>query len=85
LILALDAWGKFPSGIMQGNIYWVGSPYECGHHLSSFINTVVEQPFQTRTCVVGNSYPNAVGLVYGICVPRSCNATDILHYINHRM
>lgn len=82
MILAFDAWGKIPSGIMQGNIYWIGSPYECGHHLRGLNSTVVEQPFRTRTCVIGNDHFNRRELVYGICVPASCNATEIFNYIN---
>ncbi len=70
---------------MQGNIYWVGSIYECQHHLRGLNNSVLEQPFKTRACVIGNSYSNTVRPVYGICVPQSCNANDILKYINQRM
>jgi len=84
-ISALDSWGKFPSGIMQGNIYWVGSVYECEHHLRGLNNTVIEQPFPTRTCVIGNGYSNKVLPVYGICVPQSCNANDLVNYINQRI
>lgn len=80
--LALDAWGKIPSGIMQGNIFWIGSPYECEHHLRGLNNTVIEQPFRTRTCVIRNDYPSRIEPVYGMCVPQSCNATDIFNHIN---
>ena len=79
--LAFDAWGRIPSGIMQGNIYWIGSPYECGHHLRGLNNTVVEQPFRTRTCVIRNDYSDRMEPVYGMCVPQSCNTTDIFNYI----
>ncbi|CAF2747121.1 unnamed protein product [Rotaria sp. Silwood2] len=78
----LDAWGKFPSGIMQGNIYWIGSVYECAHHLRGLNNSVVEQPFRTRTCVIGNGYSNTVRPIYGICVPQSCDSNDITNNIN---
>jgi hypothetical protein len=84
-ILAIDAWGKLPSGIMQGNIYWIGSAFECKHHLRGLNNSVVEQPFPTRTCVIGNDYSNTVRPIYGLCVPQSCNANDIRNYINQRM
>jgi hypothetical protein len=84
-ISALDAWGKFPSGLMQGNIYWVGSVYECGHHLRGLNNSVVEQPFRTRTCVISNGISISARPVYGICVPQSCNANDVVNYINRRM
>jgi len=85
LISALDAWGKFPSGIMQGNIYWIGSVYECEHHLRGLNNSVIEQPFRTRTCVVHNDYLRMTRPIYGMCVPQSCNANDIVNYINTRI
>ncbi|CAF1474248.1 unnamed protein product [Rotaria sp. Silwood1] len=81
----LDAWGKFPSGVMQGNIYWIGSVYECGHHLRGLNNSIVEQPFRTRTCVINNDYKSSIRPIYGICVPQSCNANDILTNINKRI
>ncbi|UJR22251.1 hypothetical protein I4U23_025312 [Adineta vaga] len=80
----LDAWGKVPSGIMQGNIYWIGSVYECAHHLRGLNNSIVEQPFQTRTCLIGNSFMSKIRSTYGICVPQSCNASDLVNYINTR-
>jgi hypothetical protein len=83
-ILALDAWGKFPSGVMQGNIYWIGSAYECEHHLRGLNNTVVVQPIRTRTCVIRNNDPQKTRPVYGICVPKSCDANDLVNYINQR-
>ncbi len=81
----MDAWGKIPSGLMQGNIYWIGSVYECQHHLRSFNNTVITQPFKTRTCTIGNGITNTIRPVYGICVPQTCNANDIVNFINQRM
>ncbi len=65
----MDAWGKFPSGVMQGNIFWIGSPSECEHHLRGLNNSVLEQPFRTHTCVINNNYANYIRVVYGICVP----------------
>jgi hypothetical protein len=84
-ILALDAWGKLPSGLMQGNIYWIGSVYECQHHLRGFNNSVIAQPFKTRTCTIGNGISNKIRPVYGICVPQSCNVNDVVDLINQRM
>lgn len=67
---------------MLGNIYWIGSVYECKHRLHGLNNTVVEQPFRTRTCVIGDKNRNFNQPVYGVCVPKSCNATDVFNYIN---
>ena len=80
----MDAWGKIPSGVMRGNLFWLGSVDECQHHLRGFNNSIVEQPFFTRTCVIGNGYSNRIRPVYGICVPQSCTAEDIVHYVNQR-
>ena len=70
---------------MQGNIYWIGSVDECAHHLRGLNNSVVQQPFLTRTCVIGNGHSKTLHPVYGICVPKSCNANDIFNYINQSM
>lgn len=84
ICLALDAWGKLPSGLMQGNIYWVGSVSECEHRLRSFNDSVIEQPFPTRSCMIGNGMSSTVRPVYGVCVPKSCSANDIVEYVNRR-
>ncbi|CAF1405402.1 unnamed protein product [Rotaria magnacalcarata] len=78
----LDAWGKLPSGIMQGNIFWIGSTYECEHHLRGLNNTVVEQPIRTRTCIISSTQSITVRPIYGICVPQSCNENELINYIN---
>ncbi|CAF3405306.1 unnamed protein product [Rotaria socialis] len=80
-----DAWGKIPSGLMQGNMYWIGSVYECRHYLRGLNNSVIAQPFKTRTCTIGNGITNTIRPIYGICVPRSCNASDIIDFINQRV
>ncbi|CAF3380233.1 unnamed protein product [Rotaria socialis] len=80
----LDAWGKVPSGIMQGNIFWIGSTYECEHHLRGLNNTVVEQPIRTRTCIISSTQSITVRPIYGICVPQSCNENELINYINQR-
>jgi len=47
-----DAWGKpLPSGILKGNIYWVGSYDECLQPMYITSNkTFVSQPFDTQYC-----------------------------------
>jgi hypothetical protein len=70
---------------MQGNIYWIGSPSECEHHLRGLNNSVVEQPFRTRTCVIRNDDIHTIRPIYGLCVPQSCNATEVINYINQRI
>jgi len=48
----LDAWGKpLPSGILKGNIYWVGSYDECLQPMYFGNNKAfVSQPFDTQYC-----------------------------------
>lgn len=83
LVSALDAWGKIPSGVLQGNIFWVGSAYECQHHLRGWNQTFVEQPLKTHTCTIGNGiFSKDIEPVYGLCVPQTCNATQIADYLH---
>ncbi|CAF0782101.1 unnamed protein product [Adineta ricciae] len=81
----LDAWGKLPSGLMHGNIFWIGSVYECQHHLRGFNNTIIAQPFKTHTCTIGNGISTTIRPVYGICIPQSCNVNDIVDFVNRRI
>jgi hypothetical protein len=48
----IDAWGKpLPSGILKGNLYWVGDYDECLHPMYVPTNkTFVSQPFDTQYC-----------------------------------
>ena len=49
----LDAWGKpLPSGILKGNLYWVGNYDECLQQLYLPGNkSFVEQPIDTQYCM----------------------------------
>jgi len=48
----LDAWGKpLPSGVLKGNIYWVGDYNECLQPMYLPNNkSYVSQPFDTQYC-----------------------------------
>lgn len=48
----IDAWGKpLPSGILSGNIYWVGNYDECLQDMYLTKNkSFVSQPFETQYC-----------------------------------
>jgi hypothetical protein len=48
----IDAWGKpLPSGILKGNLYWVGDYDECLHPMYLPNNkSFVSQPFDTQYC-----------------------------------
>lgn len=48
----IDAWGKpLPSGILKGNLYWVGDYDECLNRMYLPANkSFVPQPFETQYC-----------------------------------
>ena len=48
----LDAWGKpLPSGLLKGNVYWVGSYDECVNPMYLPANkSLLAQPFNTQYC-----------------------------------
>lgn len=51
-IKIIDSWGKpLPSGILSGNVYWVGNYDECLQDLYLPSNkSFVSQPFDTQYC-----------------------------------
>ena len=52
---------NYPSGVMQGNIYWAWfSSTNVDIILRGLNNSIVEQPFRTRTCVIGNGYSDTI-------------------------
>jgi hypothetical protein len=48
----LDSWGKpLPSGVLSGNVYWVGNYDECLQQMYLPANkSFVSQPFNTQYC-----------------------------------
>jgi hypothetical protein len=51
-IKVLDAWGKpLPSGVLKGNVYWVGNYDECLQPMYFPANkSFIPQPFDTQHC-----------------------------------
>ncbi|CAF1378949.1 unnamed protein product, partial [Didymodactylos carnosus] len=81
----LDSWGKPAAGLLQGNIFWLGSYEECLSNMYQMNKTYLSQPFQGQYCTIlpqsvedETSFEGFTGLVYGICVPESCNKTEIV-------
>ena len=53
-----DSWGKPPSGILQGNRFWLGRPEMCLNILPANVG------FETNFCVLRTS-----SFDYGLCLP----------------
>ncbi|CAF3355179.1 unnamed protein product [Rotaria socialis] len=81
----LDAWGKpLPSGILKGNIFWLGNYDECLNPLYQINNkSFLQQPINTQYCAL-QSVPGSVqeitssGIILGLCLPTSCNRQSIV-------
>ena len=66
----IDAWGKpLPSGILKGNVFWIGNYDECLHPLYQSTNkSFLSQPFDTQYCTWDRcnlhsfNQPEAIGL-----------------------
>ncbi|CAF1187897.1 unnamed protein product [Didymodactylos carnosus] len=88
-----DAWGKpLPSGILKGNVYWVGNYDECIRPMYDSANkSFISQPFNTQHCTLvppasqsnSNSISNSIAsLVFGLCVPSSCDKQSVASLIH---
>ncbi|CAF3744244.1 unnamed protein product [Rotaria sp. Silwood1] len=83
-----DAWGKpLPSGLLKGNMFWIGNYDECINPLYQINNkSFVRQPIDTQYCALQSSPINeqlvpSFGLVLGLCLPASCNRQSIVTLI----
>ncbi|CAF3429991.1 unnamed protein product [Rotaria socialis] len=83
-----DAWGKpLPSGLLTGNIYWLGNYDECINPLYEKNNkSFYSQPIDTQYCALQSnpsSQPVSMrfDLVLGLCMPSSCTRTSIVRLI----
>ncbi|CAF1430753.1 unnamed protein product [Rotaria sordida] len=88
-IKVLDAWGKpLPSGILKGNVYWVGNYDECIQPMYNPANkSFISQPFNTQHCTfkptASRSNSNSMrSLVFGLCVPSSCDRQSLISLIH---
>ncbi|CAM4874216.1 unnamed protein product [Rotaria socialis] len=62
----LDAWGKpLPSGILKGNIFWLGNYDECLNPLYQINNkSFLQQPINTQYCALQSTGPNFFDKIY---------------------
>lgn len=82
----VDSWGNFPSGILQGNLYELGSFSECFH-----INRD-GKPYNTQYCIGQGflyKFNNALKLKkrmsyvgLGLCLPGKCNVMHLESVVN---
>ena len=83
-IRILDAFGKPPSGILEGNFVWIGDYRECINVTNSQYN------WTSKFCSITKSDNNGLidvsdyttFLKYGICVPSECSRDDIVSILN---
>jgi hypothetical protein len=82
-IKILDAYGKPPAGILQGNVLWLGDYKECLNTTNEVIG------WSSKYCAIQKSQPldgkqfDLTSLVkYGICMPKNCSNDDIISILN---
>ncbi|XP_029656584.2 nose resistant to fluoxetine protein 6 [Octopus sinensis] len=91
----LDSFGKFPTGIMQGNIHMVGSYEECravkvaipGNYTG---HPALYRPFGPKYCqlifqvkVEVMQVLTTAPIQYGVCIPDTCSSKDLYLLINN--
>lgn len=86
-----DASGKFPSGLLLGNVQWIGSYAECVgassnrsfHSAAGNVSTSIEGNYCLMS-IGADSAPTSESMVnfkgielhLGICLPRTCSSAD---------
>ncbi|UJR11689.1 hypothetical protein I4U23_015870 [Adineta vaga] len=82
----LDAWGKpLPSGILKGNVYWLGNYNECIYPMYDPANkSFMSQPLTTQHCTLlptSSKSNSRISLILGLCVPSSCDRQSLVSLI----
>ncbi|XP_060575994.1 nose resistant to fluoxetine protein 6-like [Ruditapes philippinarum] len=83
----IDATAKIPQGILQGKWNWVGDYQEC-YDIDRLRNPNTNKSFGGKYFSAGiviNGKPvlmNTFPLVVGVCLPSSCNKTDVVTLLN---
>ncbi|XP_035683620.1 nose resistant to fluoxetine protein 6-like [Branchiostoma floridae] len=93
----LDAAGKPPSGILNGNLFWVGSYSQCVNITRKGYNITFDGKFYLATLVPvaraqqseqltqdgGAGIPGmGLKLTLGVCVPNSCSQHDVIQRLD---
>eukprot|EP00058_Branchiostoma_floridae_P023935 XP_002609425.1 hypothetical protein BRAFLDRAFT_124632 [Branchiostoma floridae] len=93
----LDAAGKPPSGILNGNLFWVGSYSQCVNitrkgynitfdgkfYLASLVPVARAQQSEQLTQDGGAGIPGmGLKLTLGVCVPNSCSQHDVIQRLD---
>ncbi|XP_078687293.1 nose resistant to fluoxetine protein 6-like [Branchiostoma floridae x Branchiostoma belcheri] len=86
----LDAAGKPPSGILEGNLIWLGSYSQCVNVTKKgfgitfdakyYVATLVPVPTSKAAARLG-----AVTLHLGVCVPSSCTTHDVIQRLDNSL
>lgn len=92
----LDAWGKIPTGITQGNLYSPGSFDVCdklGLDVARYCSIVNFDPLHTEIKIaleIPHILPEKdvgkfpyIFLFYGMCVPPSCDSQNLIESFNN--
>ena len=92
LFLVLDATGKLPDGILQGNLYALGSYSSCldveakPNGSLPFSGKFGGAQFIDLSTYDATASVGAPMLLYGVCLPSSCSDKDfksILHAVDY--
>ena len=77
-MIVVDAFGKPPSGILGGNLQWIGEFSECRKSESP-----IKDEFKGEYCKLKNPFSqNPLNPTVGICVPHHCDNHDIVNLVN---
>lgn len=89
----LDALGKPPAGLLQGNPWWFGSRDECAAIVPS-VDSKGRERFGGRYCLasIGKPQPEfqlehfhsqlPLGVNIGFCMPRACAQQDFVAFLS---
>ncbi|XP_076801554.1 O-acyltransferase like protein-like [Clavelina lepadiformis] len=77
----LDAWGRPESGILEGNVRWPGSYYECWQANGPKVSGKWCQAYLGKLQVPYNQgFPLSIS--WGTCFPKSCSEEDVYAIIS---